>query len=238
MRLIFLFIFIFQATMGFNQDLVAKDIIAKSITYHDPEGKLYNGDYIFHFEESRPDGKTSQSKVRLAPSTRTYELQYTRKGADIFYSLRNGKVEFSLNGSSNITDEDKETHRLNEERGMMMKNYYLYLWHLPMKLNDPGTIIHDNVQRTSFDGQSALGIKVTYEETVGKDIWYFYFHPLSYKLIGYRFYHDEAANDGEYILLEDEIEVDNIKLPSIRKWYTHKEEKYLGTDTLLKLEAN
>lgn len=238
MRIIFLLFFFLQATVGFNQEFVAKDIIAKSIKYHDPEGKLYNGDYVFHFEESRPDGKVSESKVRLAPTSNIYELQLTRNGAETFYSIRDGEVAFSLNGLTKISDADKEAYRINKERGIMMKNYYLYLWQLPMKLNDPGTIIHDNVQRTSFDDQPALGIKVTYEESVGKDIWYFYFHPLNHRLIGYRFYHDEAANDGEYILLEGEVAIDNIRIPKTRKWYTHKDEKYLGTDTLVNLETN
>jgi len=57
-------------------------------------------------------------------------------------------------------------------------------------------------------------------------------------MVGYRFYHDESANDGEDILLEQEIESDDVRLPQIRKWYTHKEDKYLGQDKLEKLVIN
>ena len=55
-------------------------------------------------------------------------------------------------------------------------------------------------------------------------------------MIGYRFYHDEAANDGEYIELEGIQEGGGLRLPRARTWYTHKEDKLLGTDTLIKIE--
>jgi len=73
---------------------------------------------------------------------------------------------------------------------------------------------------------------VTYDPEVGDDIWYFYFHPETYALVGYRFYHNESANDGEYILFSGELESYGIRIPQTRKWYTHKEDKYLGADTL------
>ena len=103
-----------------------------------------------------------------------------------------------------------------------------------MKLKDPGTIIDPKVTAIDFDGQKSLALRVTYEEAVGKDIWYFYFHPETYALIGYRFYHDESKNDGEYITLEGEESLSSLRLPKIRKWYTHKENKFLGADILVK----
>jgi len=118
----------------------------------------------------------------------------------------------------------------------MLRNYYVYLWGLPMKLKDPGTIIHSEVQDTSFLEQPVYGVKVTYEESVGNDIWYFYFDKKNYALSGYRFYHHEADNDGEYISLQGEVEKDGFRLPQIRKWYTHKEGKYLGADILMSIE--
>ena len=107
-----------------------------------------------------------------------------------------------------------------------------------MKINDPGTVLHDEYKYVDFFGQNLLEVKVTYEEAVGKDIWYFYFDPISFKLSGYRFYHDESINDGEYILLDKEVQFENIKLPAQRKWFTHKEDKFLGTDTLIEFSSN
>ena len=75
-------------------------------------------------------------------------------------------------------------------------------------------------------------LRVTYDEGVGDDTWYFYFDPRSYALVGYRFYHDPAKNDGEYIVLEGESEIGSLRLPRTRKWYTHADDRHLGTDTI------
>lgn len=115
-----------------------------------------------------------------------------------------------------------------------MRNYYTYLWGLPIKLTDSGTILGKQVEMSEFNSKKAYKLRVSYDPNVGSDVWYFYFDPKSYKLLGYRFYHDEAKNDGEYIYLEDEIKVAGMRLPKVRKWYTHQEDKFLGTDTLVK----
>ena len=54
----------------------------------------------------------------------------------------------------------------------------------------------------------------------------------TYKLRQYQFFHDETKNDGEYIVLENEIEVYGIKMPKDRAWYYNQQDKYLGTDYL------
>jgi len=53
-------------------------------------------------------------------------------------------------------------------------------------------------------------------------------------LIGYRFYHEEAKNDGEYITLEGEESVQGIKIPKNRHWYYNKDDKFLGADFLVR----
>ncbi|MGB1831275.1 MAG: DUF6503 family protein, partial [Flavobacteriaceae bacterium] len=46
--------------------------------------------------------------------------------------------------------------------------------------------------------------------------------------------HNEAKNDGEYIILEEEIEIGGIRLPKKRSWYYNSDQTYLGTDHLAK----
>ena len=114
----------------------------------------------------------------------------------------------------------------------MMRNYYTYLYGLPMKLKDPGTQLPSETAVTTFQGQDVFALRVTYDENVGTDTWYFYFHPRTFALVGYRFYHDESKADGEYIILEGESISGNVRLPKVRKWYTNMEDRHLGTDTV------
>jgi len=115
-----------------------------------------------------------------------------------------------------------------------MKNYYTYLYGLPMKLKDSGTIINEKVKREIFKNKEYLILKVNYTEAIGKDTWYFYFDPSTYALEVYQFYHDEAKNDGEYILLDSLETINGIKMPKTRAWYYNKDNTYLGTDDLSK----
>jgi hypothetical protein len=103
-----------------------------------------------------------------------------------------------------------------------------------MKLRDPGTRL-DRVSATTFEERAVYDLRVTYEEEVGGDIWYFYFDRDTYALVGYRFHHDEAKNDGEVIHLDGEVAAEGMRLPKARTWYTHEANELLGTDTLLEL---
>ena len=70
---------------------------------------------------------------------------------------------------------------------------------LPMKLKDPGTLIgSQNTYRKT--GHFLLDVKVTYAPEVGSDTWYFYFDTETFALKQYQFFHNEAKNDGEYII--------------------------------------
>ena len=76
---------------------------------------------------------------------------------------------------------------------------------------------------------------MTYDPEVGTDTWYFYFDPSNYALVGYRFYHDESANDGEYIIL-DRLEEGDMRLPKVRSWFRNNDDELLGTDKLMEME--
>ena len=118
-----------------------------------------------------------------------------------------------------------------------MRNYYSFLYGLPMKLRDEGTIIDPGVNKTTFEGDEVLSLKVTYDEAVGSDNWYIYLNPETYAMEIYQFFKkDENGNQrddsGEYILLTEEMMVNDIKMPKSRAWYYNKDDKYLGTDIL------
>jgi len=218
------------------QSISSKDLLAKSIRYHDPQGMLHQKEVTMHFIETRPGGEDRKSSISFDIQREQFQTnRKSKEGEEIISKINKAETSFSINGSSEITEEMIKKHRLDGKRLNMMKNYYQYLWLLPMKLNDPGTIIDPEVNAVDFFGKDLLQIRVTYTEEVGKDIWYFYFNPDSYALEGYRFYHDESKNDGEYILLEGEEEFKGVRLPKTRAWYTHKDAKLLGTDILDKL---
>lgn len=226
----------FFLSVGTSQ-MTADDLISKSIDYHDSHKALLHHEITLHLNEKRPNGTDRKSKVSFNISKETYTHTRVSEGVEIKNIIVKGDSKITLDGKSDYSDAEKEKYRLNPDRMETMKNYYQYLWLLPLKLKDEGTIIDPIVKTKDFFGKESLEIKATYDPQVGKDTWYFYFHPKTYAMQGYRFYHVEADNDGEYIILDGETTDHGVRLPKSRKWYTHKEDKFLGEDVLDQLDV-
>ncbi len=237
MRILLILFSVGLSSHLFAQNLTATELLNKSISYHDPDNNWVKFHAMLKFTDERPGQKSRYSEVELDNTKSFFRLKQQRGETTIEREAMVENCTNKLNGSLEISDEDMETHRLSCDRTLTLRNYYLYLNGLPMKLKDEGTILDPEVKKTEFMGKSYLQLKVTYDAEVGSDTWYFYIHPETYALEGYRFYHDESINDGEYIVLEDEMEVQGIKLAKKRKWYTNKEQKHLGTDVLSSVKA-
>ncbi len=232
MRQFTFLLFLLVGITGFSQELTGTQLLDKAIANHDPDSNwnTFKGTLQVRMETPNSSDRMSTIKMNLPQST--FELQVSKDGDAYTYNLDGADCEISLNGSSTISDEDKEKFRLSCERAKMYRDYYTYLYGLPMKLKDPGTIIHEKVEETNFKGKMYLKLKVTYDTEVGEDTWYFYFDPKTYAMEVYQFFHEEAKNDGEYILLSGMEEINGILMPKTRKWYYNKDDKFLGTDIL------
>jgi len=223
--------------IGKAQELTGPQLLQKTIAYHDPNGlwEVFQGKLFITM--SIPDGKERLSEVEINLPGEYFKLTSTKDDVIIEQVLNKEECILKLNGSTTISEEDKKSHKLTCERANLMKNYYTYLYGLPMKLKDQGTLIDPKVYQKTFKGKMYKVLKVTYKESVGNDTWYFYFDPETYAMEVYQFYHDEEKNDGEYIILNGLQEINGIKMPKIRAWYYNKDDSYLGTDTLTPITA-
>ncbi len=243
LRWVFLFLLGFVVCRSgeiLSQDTIinAEFVIEQSISYHDPGNRLSDARVRMVFAETRPGSTDRKSTVILQPSRAYFALERSVDEQRIFMEINGDAFRFALNGKTDLTPEELSEHRLTPDRARTMRDYYHYLWFMPMKLKDQGTRILPGCKKVNYFGKSLYEVKVTYYADVGSDIWYFYFDPENYALSGYRFYHDEEVGDGEYILFDGELEVDGIRIPNRRSWYTHGDNRFLGEDTLLHLETN
>lgn len=214
----------------------AAEVLARSIEYHDPEGLWNRARFRLDIRETRPDGSERQTRLQFDNSKTSFEILTQRNGATIEGLMAGEECVLTLDGSLEFSQEQRDRYRLTCDRLAWMRNYYTYLWGLPMKLRDPGTLIDPQASAEEYQQQPVWAVRVTYDEAVGSDTWYFYFNKQTFALVGYRFYHNEADNDGEYILLQGEIESAGMKLPARRSWYTHAEDEHLGDDLLTAIE--
>jgi hypothetical protein len=145
--------------------------------------------------------------------------------------------EVRLDGRSDLEQEEVQRYQLAPTQVLTRRNFFLYLLGLPMKLRDPGTRLDPVAKETVFQGASVYELRVTYEEGVGKDTWYFYLDPKTCALVGHRFYHDGAARDGEYAVLNDEIAGQGMRVPRVRKWHKNQDGEWFITHTIESIEA-
>ena len=214
----------------------AEALIERSIAYHDPEGRWDTASIELEIAESRPDAETRTTTIRMAPGRGTMVVRRDTGAAELAFEMAGEAIRSrSVDGDDLMDDDALAEQGLDPDRVRWLRNYYLFLWGLPMKLRDPGSIVDPEPVEDTFDGQEALRVRVTYDPEVGGDTWYFYFHPETARLIGYRFYHDEAANDGEYIHLSGEIENGGLRLPAKRAWFFHQGDEFLGEDEAVSL---
>ena len=236
MKTIFFLALTLYSIMGQSQSLTGNQLLERSISFHDPANNwpTFNGSITVRMETPNSSDRLSQILIDL-PGQR-FALKASRDRTTTEYYLDGEQCTLKLNGSTEFSEEEAQTNRLNCERGRMYRNYYTYLYGLPMKLRDPGTHIDPKVESRTFKGKEYLVLKATYDQEVGSDVWFIYFDPETYAMEVYQFYKGEpdgAGKDtGEYILLSGMEEVQGIKMPKKRAWYYNKDDKYLGTDIL------
>ncbi|KAB1158944.1 hypothetical protein F7018_07515 [Tenacibaculum aiptasiae] len=215
----------------FSQELTGKELLEKAIQYHDPNGnwETFNGTLFVTMKTPKSPERKSEIKINL-PQEYFY-VKATRGENTTEYTVNKGECKIGFNGQESPSEAILKEHKLSCDRANLYKNYYTYLYGLPMKLKDNGTIIHDKVERKKFKGKEYLVLKATYDQAVGKDTWYFYFNPKTYAMEVYQFFKSKP-NSGEYILLSEEEVINGIKFPKNRAWHYNKDNGYLGTDYL------
>ncbi len=222
---------LFISIISFSQEITGDELLKKTIQFHDPNGnwKTFKGKLFVTMETPKKADRVSKIYINLPKQY--FSVIAKRDTIITKYTIDKDNCSASLNGNNNPSEDIKKKFSLNCERANLYKNYYTYLYGLPMKLKDKGTIIHQKVKRKTFKGKDYLVLKATYNQEVGKDIWYFYFNPKTYAMEVYQFF--KATKDsGEYILLSGLETINDIKMPKVRAWYYNKDNTYLGTDIL------
>ena len=231
-RVLFFSLIIMFSTYCQAQQLTGTQLLDRAIAYHDPQGRwsTFKGDLNITLERANQASRKSHITIDLY--SELFQINTESDQASIMQTVRKDTCLHILNGSTTITDEDINKYKLTDNRLRLLKNYYTYLYGLPMKLKDFGTIIDPVVQDLEFKGKNYKVLTVTYDKNVGIDTWLFYFDPSTYAMEVYQFFKQDPKNDGEYILLSGEETIYGIKMPKNRAWYHNKDDKHLGTDIL------
>lgn len=205
------------ASDKFSTDLTGQELIEKSIAFHDPKGSWKDLKATFVLEDSLPAPRSSRSYSFMLDNSQSI-MSYTIEGTS--YSVHRDSLQVKM-GDVNL------------EQALRSRNYYTFLWGLPMKLQDSGTTIEELTTMEELNGNNYHVVRVPYE----KDVWCFYLEPETYRMAAYKFYKDEPNQTGEIIYLEGIVEFDGMKIPANRMWYRTENSEFLGTDKLIRIES-
>lgn len=239
MKIVVPFCLLFITNFSIAQSLTGLEVLDKAIQYHDPQGNWSSFNGALKVTMQTPNSSDRISTITLNLPKQYFHVTATKDNKTIEYTVSKDKCIVAFNGKTNFTEALAKKHGLNCDRAHLYKNYYTYLYGLPMKLKDAGTKVHEKVTQKTFKGKEYLVVKVTYDEAVGSDVWYFYFNPKTFAMEVYQFFKTDdngkvKPKSGEYILLTEAETIQGIKMPKNRAWYYNKDNGYLGTDILRK----
>ncbi len=220
-----------------KNELAATDLLKCSIAYHDPQRLWGRGAFKITDESTRPDGTGRRTVLHFYNGRSRFEMESTIDGHALTIVVENNIADVRLDGRSDLSSDELERYQLTPALVLARRNFWLYLYGLPMKLTDPGTRLDPKVKETVFQGRSVYELRVTYDESVGSDTWYFYLDRETCALVGHRFHHDESTLDGEYTVLSDEISGQGLRLPRVRKWHRNQDNELFITHTILSILA-
>ncbi|MCY3699045.1 MAG: DUF6503 family protein [Gemmatimonadetes bacterium] len=211
----------------------AQELVARSVVFHDPGGIWGSRSISMSWVGTDGDGGERVAvDLEFGADERDFALAGRYRGSSIEYETTADGWSATVDGvaQADLPDADRERMRLHREDGMFWRSYYGFLAGLPMKISDPGAHLDPEIIETAFMAREVHAVRVTYDPDTGGDTWYFYFDPATAQLVGCRFYHDESANDGEYITFDGLTEGGGLRLPRLRGWYVNADGRHLGTD--------
>lgn len=194
----------------------ADDILNASIEHHDPANEWVSFSHSFYFKSNFTPDDTLSEQLVVALDVPKNTFTYINRTKDIIAQLNGDSCEI-LKGETPC------------EGINWTKNFYTYVWGLPMKLKDPATVLDQKVVDTTFNTINCHRLHVDY----GNHDWYYYISTTDYALIGFAFTNRDNDNK-EYVTLEGSYEIDGIRFPKKRSWYDTESKKLLGTNELIK----
>ena len=211
----------------------AETLFSELLRAHDPQGRWAAAAFNLQLRETRPDGTSRERTLEIDNAAGSVAWRTERDGRRVDVRVHGEAVDARLDGRRDFSAEEAERFRLSPELARRMRNYYLYLYGLPMKWRDPGTHLDPQVVRQRFGGRDCWRLRIHYDPEVGGDVWYAWIDPDTFTLVGTGFHHDEAARDGEHIVFEGLADVAGMRLPRRRAWTVAIDDRYLGTDEIV-----
>ena len=198
--------------------LTAQDILDASIKFHDPENKWksLNANFVFESKFESNDSVPEELLININVPENGFQYDNLDKKVSIKYNQDNCEV---LKGNATC------------EGYQWTKNFYTYVWGLPMKLNDPATNITTIYGTHTIKKTPVYIVFVSYESEDYK----FYIDQKTFELKFFEFIKNDSSMKGEFITLSGIYEYYGIKFPKHKRWDDLYTKELIGTNEVLSI---
>lgn len=198
----------------------AQDIVEASIKFHDPKNKWanLNAEFLFESKFSFNDSVPEELQVTIDVQKNDFQYHNLDRKVNIQYPQESCII---LQGEGTC-----EGYR-------WTKNFYTYVWGLPMKLQDSEARIQEGFSSDTINNIPLNVVAVHYENENFK----FYFDQKSSELKFFSFIKNNAEKHGEFIELRGLFEYNEIKFPAVKEWRESDSKKLIGTNEVITIKS-
>ncbi len=206
-------------------------ILEESIKYHDPknEWRIFKGEFLVTLSKGSTENIT-YLEINNGSSTTLWSEVLLSKD-----TLTGGFIGDSCivkhNGINLIPKGQMEDYLLDCKSIIERTNYWVYMFGLPMKLNDEALAFVGSPKKVILIGHEYWQLTATYDP--GKsEYWQFYFDVSSFAFKGARYFSSKLNGDSEYVVYQEEQKIGNLLIPTKHSWYLFNEKYFIGSEKL------
>lgn len=235
MRYIILCFILVLASCASNEtDLSGKEIIAKSIEKHDPNGKWPTTELHFRIQEPRLQNPVRYSDVALNNKNGAFSLFRNREDHVSNHIIDNKGDAITYLDGKIITDTLLiKKYRLEPSRNTGYRRFYQLLMGLPMSLHIEKLDSVGNVSRVLFNSVDSYKVPIILEKPMFSKYWNLYFAKDDFSMIGMEMIFPDDPSKGERLFFDGSIDLDGIIIPRHKHWH-ELSGAYSGSDIIVK----
>ncbi len=199
--------------------LSAEEIIDKSVTFHDPSNNWHKLHARFMFVSKFKNNPFPTENLAITINNPKNEFKYQN-------IQRNFEASFTPNNCKTIS----KTGDCNNYT--WTKNFYTYVWGLPMKLKDTGVKIDSSYTTEVLHNQKCYKVSVQYPA----ENYFFYFRCSDFELVAFSFLKNDSSGHGEFVEMSGKYIFNNITFPRKRVCKELVTKKILGENSVINIK--
>ncbi|MBX2876122.1 MAG: hypothetical protein KTR30_28630 [Saprospiraceae bacterium] len=219
-----------QEKEAFAQD--AQTVLERCFQFHDPDEEWASWAGTYVSVEPRLQVPGRKTKVQLQADGSFFDMERAYGKDTLHWTIKERQYSTFVNGELVQDTATMQAYRLSQERADGYHNYYRTKLGLPMSLKGRYQLKQEAVEPMEWQGKTAFRLELEIADGPFSTAWELFVDSKNYQLLGYGFFPTEA--EGEYLVVDQLMEMGQMKWPRMRHWYSRGEDEYLGSDIILK----